>query len=142
MPRHTEVLRIDRLRLTDPRTALALIEELLLTDPSAPAGGAYDVLGQICLVQGDLKSAKDSFLRNIEIYPREPSTWLYLALIAELQGDLTEAEACYRKAPGREFDPEYIRAAKTAYTAWQATHPGSESRLKALDAAQQTKRTP
>jgi len=128
MSRHLGVLEADRTRMQDPDKARKMLENLLKTDPTAPEGGAYDVLGQIHLQMGDLMGTQEIFEKHIEIYPNAEGTWLYLGLIAELMGDASKAQSCYSKAPGREFDPEYVNSIRMSYLEWQANNPKSENR--------------
>lgn len=112
-----------------------MVEALLLEkDSSAPGGGAYDLLGQIYLVAGDVKSARDSFQKDLEVYPDSHSTFLYMGLVEEVSGNSAAAQTWYAKAPEREFDDSYIWGAKSAAAEWQKKHRKSESRIKLLEA--------
>jgi len=47
MPRHPVILNANEVRNHDPVRAAEMVEELILKgDSAAPAGGAYDLLGQ------------------------------------------------------------------------------------------------
>ena len=90
MPRHPVILSANDIREYDPGRAAEMVEDLLLdNDSGAAAGGAYDLLGQIYLVAGDLKSAKDSFEKDLEVYPDSHSTFLYMGLIEDVCGNQT-----------------------------------------------------
>lgn len=135
MPRHPVILRANDIRNCDPGRAAEMVEALLLeNDPSASGGGAYDLLGQIYLVAGDIKSARDSFQKDLEVYPDSHSTFLYMGLVEEVSGNDTAAKRWYGKAPEREFDGSYISDIKSAASEWGKKHPNSESRIELLEA--------
>jgi tetratricopeptide (TPR) repeat protein len=135
MPRHAIILKANDLRQYNPAKAVEMVEALLLEgDTTAPPGGAYDLLGQEYLRAGDLKSAKDSFEKDLEVYPDSHSTFLYMGLIEEVNGNIQEAQEWYDKAPEREFDSSYVAAIKAKHREWKTKYPNSESRIKLLNA--------
>jgi tetratricopeptide (TPR) repeat protein len=96
MPRHPIIICANEVRNYDPLRAAEMVEELILKgDSTAPAGGAYDLLGQIYLKAGDLLSARDSFLKNLEIYPDSDGTFCYIGLIEQILGNSSKAQEWY-----------------------------------------------
>jgi tetratricopeptide (TPR) repeat protein len=135
MPRHPVILSANEIRRHDPGRAAGMVEALLLKgDSAAPGGGAYDLLGQIYLAAGDLRSARDSFEKDLEVYPDSHGTFLYMGLIDEISGESARAREWYARAREREFDNSYVHTIRQACQEWQRKHPGSESRIKLLDA--------
>ena len=135
MPRHPVILSANDVRSYDPEGAAAMVERLLLEgDSTAPAGGAYDLLGQVYLVAGDLRSARDAFMKDLEVYPDSHSTFLYMGLVEEIEGDQAKAKEWYRKAPERGFDDSYTYGVRSACREWERTHRRSESRIAMIDA--------
>jgi len=133
MPRHPVILNANEMRNHNPAKAAEMVEELILKgDSMAPAGGAYDLLGQIYLKAGDLLSAKDSFLKNLEIYPDSDGTFCYLGLIEQIRGKSSAAQYWYNKCPERGFDPTYVNTIRSAYRKWQETNSGAKSRISML----------
>jgi len=135
MPRHPVILAANDIRRYDPGRAAVMVENLLLRqDPTAPGGGAYDLLGQIYLMAGDLRSARDSFQKHLEACPDSRGTFLYMGLIEEINGNSTKAKQWYQKAPEREFDSSFVYTVRSASQEWHRKHPQSESRVGLLDA--------
>jgi len=133
MPRHAVILNANEVRNHDPARAAEMVENLILKgDSTAPGGGAFDILGQIYLKAGDLLSARESFMKNLEVFPDAEGTFCYLGLIEDIAGNASKSREWYRKCPGREFDPEYADAIRSAYTQWQRSHPNAVSRISLL----------
>ena len=135
MPRHPVILNANEVRNHDPARAAEMVEDLILKgDSAAPGGGAFDLLGQIYLKSGDLQSARDSFVKNLEVFPDAEGTFCYLGLIEDICGNATKSKEWYRRCPGREFDPECASAIRSAHTQWQQSHPQTVSRIALLAA--------
>lgn len=133
MPRHPVILKANEVRNYDPVKAAEMVEELILKgDSTAPGGGAFDLLGQIYLTTGDLLSARDSFLKNLEVYPDSEGTFCYLGLIEDIAGSPSKAHDWYAKCTDRNFDAPYIDMVRSAFRKWQQAHPDSISRIALL----------
>jgi len=119
--KHASVIEADKIRLIQkrPDSALAILSDLILNDPSSLEGGALHVMGYIFMEKGMLYMAEDYFQQNLEVFPHDSSTFMCLGLINEILGYTSKAKEYYQKAPEREWDPAYLEKIRQAYLSRQ-----------------------
>ena len=76
--------------------AIETNEEALKLDEGN--GGAYDNLGMISYLKGDLEEAKELFLKALELKETMASSKFYLGKIFEAEGDLEQAKMYFTAA--------------------------------------------
>jgi tetratricopeptide (TPR) repeat protein len=76
--------------------ALTTLENILIFEPNEPT--ALDLMGAIYASQGEPKKAEDVWLKASQADPNRVNVLNNLAILAEENNDLENAEAYYRKA--------------------------------------------